>query len=99
MCVMRGGPASPTCISIPPTLPIAQSSRSISFLSSTSRTRCTSASHDLEWNRNQSQHECNQYDQADNGIADPPVAVLAEVERIVHEKKKRHDCKRESRAG
>src|SRR4051812_4006849 len=97
MWVIRGWLFSPTCMTKPLTLPIGQPSRSISFLSRTSRTSFTSASDDLEWNRDYRENEGNQNYDGDDGIADPAIAVLAEVNRIVHQEKEWHDGQRQRR--
>src|SRR5207237_5844247 len=97
--VTRGWVFSPTCITRPLTLPMQHSSRSISFLSRTSRTRSISASDDLEGDGYQRQHEGDQADDRDQRVAYPAVAILAEVNGIIHEKKKRHDCEWKRRAG
>src|SRR6476620_9186340 len=96
---MRGCAVSPTCISRPLTLPMSHSSRSISFLSRTSRTRFTSASHDLEWNRYHRENEGYQHNNRHDRIADPAVAVLTEVDGVVHEQQKRNYGERQRGTG
>src|ERR1041385_8267351 len=97
--VTRGCVFSPTCMSKPLTLPISQSSRSFSFLSRTSRTRSTSASKELQRDGYQRQDERDYDDDRNDGVAQPAVAILPEVNRIVHEKQERHDREGEGRAG
>src|SRR2546423_1898471 len=94
---MRGCECSPNCITSPSTRPISQSSRSISCLSRTSRTRSISASDDLERYGNDRQDERDQDDNRHDGIADPPVAMLAEVYRIIHQEQERDNCEWKSR--
>src|SRR6202022_275729 len=96
MCVMRGCESFSTCISRPSTPPLCFSSRSSSSLSRTSRTRFTSASDDLERNRDHRQNKRNQHDDRDNSIADPAIAVLPEIDGIVHEEKEWDNRQRQS---
>src|SRR4051812_43815142 len=79
--------------------PMLQSCWSMSCLSSTSRIKCTSTSDYLQRNRDDRQHERDQYHDCDDGVADPSIPVLAEVDRIVHQEQERHDRQRKCRAG
>src|SRR5690349_396745 len=97
--VMRGWLFSPTCIRRPLTLPIWQSSRSINFLSRTSRTRSISASNQLQRDGYQREHEGDHDDNRNDGVTEPAVAVFPEVDRIIHEKQEWHNGERKRRAG
>src|SRR5256714_10509175 len=98
MGVTRGCVFSPACITSPLTRPMQHSSRSISFLSRTSRTRSISAPNDLQRDRYQRQNERNHDNDRHDGIADPAVTIFSEVDRIVHQEQKGHDSERKRSA-